>query len=68
MLRTGDVCMAYEVYAWRIYGVCTILICGVSVIYKLLLIPMKTNAYVHFIQFAHCSYQLSEVEGATGEI
>ena len=23
VLRTCDVCMAYEVYAWRIYGICT---------------------------------------------
>ena len=41
MLRTCDVCVAYEAYALRIYDVCTslrsILICGVSVLYQLFL-------------------------------
>ena len=46
-----DVCMAYEVYALRIYGVCTtfILIYGVSVLYQIILIPMRTNGCVHFV-------------------
>ena len=77
MPGTCDVCMAYEVYACvsTAYVLRSIRICGISVLYQLLLIHMRTNGCVAvvftlFMQFAHYRtlYQLSEVEDATGEI
>ena len=64
MKGTRDVSTAYVLRS--------ILICGVSVLYQLLLIPMRTNGCVHFVHATRTlqlySYQLSEVEDVTGEI
>ena len=70
-------CYVRVTYAWRMkctrdvstaYALRSILTCGVSVLYQLLfnIYDMRTN--VEFMQFAHYSYQLSEVDDATGEI
>ena len=52
-------CYVRVTYVWRMkctrdvstaYVLRSILICGVSVLYQLLLIPMRTNGCVHFVR------------------
>ena len=50
VLRTCDVCMAYEVYISTVYVLRSILICGVSVLYQLLF-----NTYGNKRLCSHCS-------------
>ena len=51
-------CYVRVTYVWRMkctrdvstaYGLRCILICGVSILYQLHLIPMRTNGCVHFV-------------------
>ena len=62
-----------DVIVWRMKCTCdvstayvlrSILICGVSVLYQLLLVPMRTNGCVHFVH-AICTLQLSIIRGRT---